>query len=80
MFFEYAVELGYPVSEIMVGSLLTFFNTLIGGMILFLFFIPNIGTVWMNYALVLGAVVSIPAVLGTKGNYLRLNIDVPILK
>ena len=46
-------------------------------MTLCLFFIPDIGTVWMNYALVSGAVVSIPAVLWTTECYLRLDIDVP---
>lgn len=77
LFFEYSSELAYPVPEGLVGGFLTCFNNLIGGIFLAIFFIPNIGTTWMNYVLVASAVVSIPAVIFTKESYRRLDIDDP---
>ena len=51
LFFEYTAELAYPVDEGLLGGFLTCFNNVTGGIFLCLFFIPNIGTTWMNYAL-----------------------------
>ena len=50
------MELAYPVPEGLVGGFLTCFNNFIGCIFLCLFFIPNIGTIWMNYIQVFGAV------------------------
>ena len=56
LFFEYTVELAYPVSEGLVGGFLCCFNNFIGTVFLALFFIPNLGTIWMNYVQVFGAI------------------------
>lgn len=77
LFFEYTVELSYPAPEGLVGGFLTGFNNLVGFVFLGIFFVPNIGTVWMNYALVAASIVSIPAVALTKEAYRRLDVDVP---
>ena len=50
------MELAYPVSEGLVGGFLCCFNNFIGTVFLALFFIPNLGTIWMNYVQVFGAV------------------------
>jgi hypothetical protein len=55
LFFEYTVELTYPAPEILVGGFLTCFNNLVAGAFLAIFFIHDIGTVWMNYVLVASA-------------------------
>ena len=52
LFFEYTVELMYPIPECLVGSFLTFFYNFIGVIFLCTFFIPNVGELWMNYVLV----------------------------
>ena len=51
IFFEMTVEIMYPVHESIVGGFLTGFYNLVGILFLLLFFIPNIGFVWINYAL-----------------------------
>ena len=52
LFFEYTAELAYPIDEGLLGGFLTCFNNFFGGIFLALFFVPNIGTAWMNYVLV----------------------------
>ena len=68
LFFEYTVELAYPVSEGLVGGFLCCFNNFIGTVFLALFFIPNLGTIWMNYVQVFGAVGKSKAEIGIS-NY-----------
>lgn len=43
IFFEFTVELVYPVPEGVVGGFLTCFYNLIGMIFLFLFYIPSLG-------------------------------------
>jgi len=73
--FEMTAEMAYPVNEGLVGGFLTCFYNLVGIIFLFLFFIPNIGFVWINYVLVGSTIVAIPAVLLTKATYNRSNVD-----
>eukprot|EP00094_Tigriopus_californicus_P004238 TCALIF_04084-PA protein Name:"Similar to dirc2 Disrupted in renal carcinoma protein 2 homolog (Xenopus laevis)" AED:0.03 eAED:0.03 QI:0/0/0/1/1/1/2/0/472 len=75
LFFEYAVDLAYPISEGLVATFLTAFNNLIGMFFLGVFFIPNIKFTWMNYVLVGSSLISIPLVLLTKGNFRRMAVD-----
>ena len=56
LFFEFTAELAYPVPEGLVGGFLTCFNNFIGAVFLSLFWVPNIGTIWMNYIQIFGAV------------------------
>ena len=75
LFFEYTVEIAYPVSENLVASMLTAGMNLIGIVFLSVFFF-NLGTmVWMNYVLVASTFVAIPAVLLTTENYRRSTVD-----
>ena len=55
LFFEYTVELTYPIPEGLVGGFLTCFYNFVGIGFLCAFFIPNIGQLWMNYTLVAAA-------------------------
>jgi len=75
IFFEMTVEIAYPVNESLVGGFLTAFYNLIGIVFLFIFFIPDIGYVWINYLLVASTALAIPAVILTKETYNRSNID-----
>ena len=77
LFFEYAAESVYPAPEGMVGGILTLFYNLVGCVFLCIFFIPDIGTLWMNYVMVIGTLMCIPAVLLTQESYNRLNLDLP---
>ena len=77
LFFEYTVELAYPVSEGLVGGFLCCFNNFIGTVFLALFFIPNLGTIWMNYVQVFGAVGKSKAEIGIS-NYFFLLFAVSI--
>ena len=51
IFFEMTVEITYPVHESIVGGFLTGFYNLVAIVFLLLFFIPNIGYLWISYAL-----------------------------
>ena len=56
VFFEYTVELTYPTPEGLVGGFLTWAYNLTGVFVLFIFFIPNSGVLWLNFVLVIVAV------------------------
>ena len=79
LFFEMAVEMAYPVNEGLVGGFLTGVYNFIGIMFLFIFFIPNIGFVWINYVLVGSTALAIPAVMMIKESYNRSNVDEVVL-
>ena len=51
IFFEMTVEITYPVHESIVGGFLTGFYNLVAIVFLLIFFIPNIGYLWINYVL-----------------------------
>lgn len=75
LYFEYTAEICYPVSEGIIGSVLsTMFN--FSALIFFsLFFIKNIGSAWMNYLVCASCAISIPLVIFTKGRYRRSELD-----
>jgi len=75
LFFELSVEIAYPVAESLVAGFLTATYNLVGIVFLFLFFIPNIGSIWINYVLVGSVVVSVPAVLLIRERYNRSSVD-----
>ena len=75
LFFEYTVEIAYPVSENLVASMLTAGMNLLGFLFLCVFFFPIKSMVWMNYVLVASTFLPIPAVLFTKENYRRSRVD-----
>jgi len=75
LFFELCVELAYPVSENLVAVFLTTMNNFVGNLFLFCFFIPNIGSLWINYVLIGSTIFSIPAILLVKERYNRSSVD-----
>ena len=75
IFFEMTVEVTYPVHESIVGGFLTGFYNLVGICFLLIFLVPNIGYVWINYALVGATAVGFPAILFTEESYNRGSVD-----
>jgi len=75
LFFELTVEIAYPVNESLVGGFLAGVTNFVGIVFLFIFFIPNIGSVWMNYVLVGSTAVVLPTVLAIKERYNRSQVD-----
>ena len=75
IYFEMTVEVTYPVHESIVGGFLAGFYNLAAIIFLLLFFIPNIGYKWINYALVGSTIIALPAVLLAKETYNRSNVD-----
>jgi len=75
LFMEYTNEMTYPVPEGIVGGFLTFFYNLVGIVFYLMFFIPNLGVTWMNYAIVASCFSIIPLIWMTKERYNRLDLD-----
>jgi hypothetical protein len=77
LFFEFTVELAYPVSEGLVGAFLTAANNFVGFLFLCAFFDGYLAThtVWMNYVMLASSIIAIPMTLLTKENYRRLDVD-----
>ena len=75
LFFEMTVEMAYPVNESLVGGFMTGVYNFVGILFLFIFFIPNIGFVCINYVLVGSTALAIPAVVMIKETYNRTNVD-----
>ncbi len=76
LFFEYTVEIAYPVSENLVASFLTAANNFVGFLFLCVFFDPYItDMVWMNYVMFFSTVIAIPMTLATAENYRRMDVD-----
>ena len=55
LFFEYTVELTYPTPEGLVGGFLACFYNFVGTIFLLMFFVHNIGHLWVNFVLVIAA-------------------------
>ncbi len=77
IFFEFTVELVYPVPEGIVGGFLTCFYNTIGMIFLFLFYIPNIAATpqWIPYSIMFSTILSIPLMALVKEEYNRSVID-----
>ena len=79
IYFEMTVEVTYPVHESIVGGFLTGFYNLAAIIFLLLFFIPSIGYIWIDYALVGSTIIALPAVLLAKETYNRSNVDEAVI-
>ncbi len=55
-----------PVSEELVGAFLSAGINLVTGVLLLVFFIPDIGTTWMNYGLTVTTFLAVPLIWSTK--------------
>jgi len=77
VFFEYVAELAYPVPESLTGGFLTFFYNTFAVVLLGMQGIPDIGVIWVDYALFGSCLLGIPFVILTKETYRRLEVDSP---
>jgi len=77
IFFEFTVELVYPVPEGVVGGFLTGVYNSVGMIFLFLFYIPGIDAnpEWIPIAIMSSVTMSLPLMLMVKEEYNRSNID-----
>merc|ERR1712226_283188 len=77
IFFEFTVELVYPVPEGVVGGFLTVVYNTTGMIFLFLFYIPALKSTpyWIPYAFMTSTCISLPLLLLVKEEYRRSNLD-----
>jgi len=77
IFFEFTVELVYPVPEGIVGGFLTCVYNTVGMIFLFLFYIPGIDAnpEWIPIAIMSSVTLSLPLMLLVKEEYNRSSID-----
>ena len=77
IFFEFTVELVYPVSEEVVGGLLTLGYSGSGMLFLMLFNIPALedNPHWIPIALMVSTSIALPMLLTVKEEYKRLGLD-----
>ena len=75
LYFEYTVELAYPVPEGVTGGYINCFEDIFGIIFFSIFFIKNISFTWINYALVFASGIAVPLTLLTRESYNRLDID-----
>ncbi|XP_047483564.1 solute carrier family 49 member 4 homolog isoform X1 [Penaeus chinensis] len=68
-------ELSYPISEGVVGALATSFFSFVSLAFLLLFLIPDVGYVWVSYALVSSVSLSIVPVFFAKEELKRTQVD-----
>ena len=75
LMFELAAELAYPTGEAAANGFLTYLNMLGGFIFLAVFFIPDIGTMWMNWFLIVSTCLCVPLLGVLKTKFNRLEID-----
>ncbi|GAB6019151.1 Solute carrier 49 member 4 [Chamberlinius hualienensis] len=75
IFMELGAEVAYPIGEAVVGGFLTGVFNVIGTIFLLLFFIPNIGYIWMNWCLIGSTVIAIPVLFFVREHYARSAVD-----
>lgn len=77
IFFEFCVEIVYPVPEGIVGGFLTCIYNTFGMIFLFLFYIPAIANNphWIPYAIMVSTASSLPLLFLVKEEYNRSQID-----
>eukprot|EP00095_Tigriopus_kingsejongensis_P004501 maker-scaffold427_size174323-snap-gene-0.36 protein:Tk04501 transcript:maker-scaffold427_size174323-snap-gene-0.36-mRNA-1 annotation:"hypothetical protein DAPPUDRAFT_102163" len=77
IFFEFTVELVYPVPEGIVGGFLTTVYNSIGMVFLFLFYVPQVADhpEWIPYAIMASTVASFPLMLLVQERYNRSSLD-----
>ncbi len=65
-FYDLLYMLSRPVSEELVGAFLSASINFVTGVLLLVFFIPDIGTTWMNYGLTVTTFLAVPLIWSTK--------------
>lgn len=76
--FEMGSELAFPVSEGIVGGLLTCLINLSGIIFLLVLLIPDIGTSWMNWSLAGSVLLGFVLLFLFPARYRRTDIDVVV--
>ncbi|XP_069118916.1 solute carrier family 49 member 4-like [Argopecten irradians] len=77
LFYEMACERAYPAAEGVISGCITLFLNLTGSLVLLLSFIPNIGTTWMNWALVSAMACAVLLMTTFNEQYWRRDVDIP---
>ncbi|ESN93457.1 hypothetical protein HELRODRAFT_194103 [Helobdella robusta] len=75
LYYELAIESTYPISEICITTVMTFVYNFIPLFFLFIFFIPNVGTLWMDWLLFGTGILAFPILIFFKELYKRSTID-----
>lgn len=75
LYYELGIEATYPVAEICVATIMTFVYNLIPLLFLIIFFIPNVGTTWMDWLLFSSGILALPVLLAFKEMYKRSMVD-----
>ncbi|XP_064644031.1 solute carrier family 49 member 4 homolog isoform X1 [Lineus longissimus] len=75
LFYELGCETAYPVAESVAAGVQTFLLNVVGFLFLILFYIPNIGTDWLNWVMLGSVAAGIPMLALYKEQYTRLEID-----
>lgn len=75
LFYELICDLAYPVHEGLTGGFMACLNNCFGLTLLFVLMIPNIGTVWTNWACVGSAALCLPLLLFIPEKFARLEMD-----
>ena len=80
IFFEFTVELVYPVAEEVVGGFLTVGYSASGMLFLMLFYIPALQATphWIPIALMVSTSIALPMLLTVKEEYRRLGLDITL--
>ncbi|XP_048237588.1 solute carrier family 49 member 4 homolog [Haliotis rufescens] len=75
LFFELGCELTYPIGEGTANGVLNLFYHIGALTCLLAYMIPQLGRVWLNWAVVVTFAVTSPLVLLLKERHLRLEVD-----
>ncbi|PSN41250.1 Disrupted in renal carcinoma protein 2 [Blattella germanica] len=75
LFFELAAEIAYPVPEGIVGGYIAALANISSAVFFFVYFIPGIGIMWMNYCLLLYSLGSIVAMAMVEEQYNRMAVE-----
>ncbi|KAL8558084.1 hypothetical protein ACOMHN_036743 [Nucella lapillus] len=73
--FELSCELAFPVGEGMTAMLLTFTNNALSLLFLSLFSLPGIGTMWMNWTIVVSLTLTLPLLAKVPRRFGRRALD-----
>ncbi|OWF40666.1 disrupted in renal carcinoma protein 2 homolog [Mizuhopecten yessoensis] len=78
LFYEMACEGAYPAAEGVISGCITLFLNLTGSFVLLLSLIPNIGTAWMNWAMVSSVAAAVLLMATFDEQYRRSKADATI--
>lgn len=78
LYYEIACENLFPVSEAVISGLLGFLNIVSNTLFLLVTIIPNIGTMWLNWAVFVTSLLSVVVLYLFKEEYRRMDIDLPV--